>query len=227
MWKSGLSTSTRSPVLFFGHGVEILDRVPDAGSSGSSSRRAAVLRPVALVALDLVVRVDRELVAALRAGDDLLVAVERLGHRPGGDDERLGDEQLQEQHEDDDEDDRLDDLAGRVAGWVRLLLLRLGLRASVGGSATSGMTSLGGSSVAVDRGIRSRASFDSAGQPPWQTGFERRLSIGVRLRATAFGRPCHRSDRISAATAGGTSPPSGTRAPGRRPSPGPGGAAGG
>ena len=96
--------------------VQVVDRGPGSGSSGSSSRTSGILLPGRLVPLDLVVRVDRELVAALRAGDDLLVAVERLGHRPGGDDERLGDEELEEQDQDDDEDDRLDHLAGRVAG---------------------------------------------------------------------------------------------------------------
>ena len=54
---------------------------------------------------------DGVLLPAFWAGDPLLVPEQRLGHRAGRDDERLGDECLEKQDEDDDEDDRLDDFA--------------------------------------------------------------------------------------------------------------------
>ena len=67
-----------------------------------------------VLGVDFGAAVERKRVLALGANDPLLVTPQRIGHRPGGNDERLGHEAAQHQHQDDDENDGLDDLAEAI-----------------------------------------------------------------------------------------------------------------
>src|SRR6266542_2922728 len=102
-----LPTSTRPWLPVVALGVDQTDHAAAVGASAAIDDRALVV----ILRIDLVAAIDREFDPARGTFHLFLIAVERLGHRAGRDDERLGGERLQQQDEDDDEDNRLDDLA--------------------------------------------------------------------------------------------------------------------
>ena len=125
-----------------------------------------------LLRVHLAGAVDRELVAAFRAGGPLLIAEQRLGHRPGRDDERLGDEGLEQQDQDDDEDDRLDDLAEGVLDAGGASVLSFGLAAAGRHTGAGGA----GGRLAVGRGQRP----ERLGPGSWMRSCRAHAPPGIR-----------------------------------------------